>query len=76
MEAVSVAEVNQGERMGEPESVPEADRQAIFAAVVAAQDDGFTVEMARSLVARRFAVSEHGVKVIEREGLDKHWPPL
>ena len=62
--------------MGESESVPETDRQGIFAAVVAAQDDGFSVEMARSLIARRFGVTEIAVKAIEREGLGKQWPPL
>jgi DNA-binding phage protein len=54
----------------------ESDRRAVFAAVVAAQDDGFPVEKARSLVARRFGLSELAVKAIEREGLDNLWPPL
>ena len=58
--------------MGEPERDSEADRKTIFAAVVAAQDDGFSVEMARSLIARRFGVNELAVKAVEREGLDKH----
>jgi hypothetical protein len=62
--------------MGDSESDPESDRRAVFAAVVAAQDDGFSVEKARSLIARRFALSEVAVKAIEREGLDKVWPPL
>jgi hypothetical protein len=58
------------------DSGQEPDRKAVFAAVVAAQDDGFSVEMARSLIARRFGVSELVVKAVEREGLDKRWPPL
>ena len=62
--------------MNEQATAHETDRKAIFAAVVAAQDDGFSVEMARSLVARRFGVNELAVKAVEREGLDKHWPPL
>jgi hypothetical protein len=62
--------------MGESENGSESAHKAIFAAVVAAQDDGFSVEKARSLVARRFGVTEADVKAIEREGLDGNWPPL
>ncbi|HVK10956.1 MAG TPA: hypothetical protein VM597_19455 [Gemmataceae bacterium] len=62
--------------MSGTESDPDADRKAVFAAVVMAQDDGFSVEKARSLVARRFGMTESDVKAIEREGLNKVWPPL
>jgi DNA-binding phage protein len=62
--------------VADPESDPASGRMAVFAAVVAVQDDGFSVEKARSLVARRFGLSEIAVKAIEREGLDNLWPPL
>jgi hypothetical protein len=54
----------------------EGERKAIFAAVVGSQDDGFSVEMARSLVAHRFKVSEAEVGAAEDEGIANDWPPL
>lgn len=59
------------------EHVPvEPQRQEIFLALVEAQDREMTVEQSRKEVAERFGVSESQVRTIEREGLDKHWPPL
>ena len=51
-------------------------RRAIFRAVVEAQDAGMSVETSRAEAARRFDVTETQVKAIEREGLEKEWPPL
>ena len=51
-------------------------RRAIFRAVVEAQDAGMSVETSRAETARRFEVTEAQVKAIEREGLEKNWPPL
>jgi hypothetical protein len=51
-------------------------RQEIFHAVVTAQDQGMDVSQSRQYVAQRFGVAEDQVKDIEREGLDKNWPPL
>jgi hypothetical protein len=51
-------------------------RRAIFAAVVAAQDAGSSVPDARSAVGARYRVTESQVRSIEREGVDKGWPPL
>jgi len=51
-------------------------RREIFAALVAAQDEGEPVSHSRTLVANRFEVSDEEVRVIEREGLDNSWPPL
>lgn len=51
-------------------------RMEIFAALVAAQDEGEPVSNSRALVADRFEVSDEQVRVIEREGLDNGWPPL
>ena len=51
-------------------------RRAIFRAIVEAQDAGMDVESSRAEAARRFEVTEAQVKAIEREGLEKEWPPL
>lgn len=58
------------------EAVTVDQRRAIFRAVVEAQDAGMTVETSRAEAARRFEVTEAQVKAIEREGLEKEWPPL
>jgi DNA-directed RNA polymerase sigma subunit (sigma70/sigma32) len=60
-----------------PEHLPaEPQRKEIFLALVEAQDRGMTVTESREEVAERFGVSESQVRTIEREGLDKGWPPL
>ena len=51
-------------------------RRAIFRALVEAQDSGMSVETSRAEAALRFEVTESQVKAIEREGLEKEWPPL
>ncbi len=51
-------------------------RQAIFLAVVEAQDQGKPVAESRAEAARRFDVTIEQVRAIEREGLDENWPPL
>jgi hypothetical protein len=56
--------------------IPLDQRQAIFRAVVEAQDGGLTVAASRTEIASRFAVTEEEVKAIEREGLANNWPPL
>jgi hypothetical protein len=43
---------------------------------VEAQDGGASVAESRRQVAQQFGVSEQEVRRIEREGLDKGWPPL
>lgn len=60
-----------------PENLPaEPQRKEIFLALVDAQDREIAVEQSRREVAELFGVSENQVRTIEREGLDKHWPPL
>ncbi len=60
-----------------PENLPaESQRKEIFLALVDAQDREIAVEQSRREVAELFGVSENQVRTIEREGLDKHWPPL
>ena len=51
-------------------------RREVFAALVAAQDEGLGVKASREAVARRYEVDERAVSKIEEEGLDKGWPPL
>lgn len=51
-------------------------RRTIFAALVAAQDDGFAVDLSRTNVAIRYAVTVEDVQAIEKEGIKLKWPPL
>jgi hypothetical protein len=51
-------------------------RRELFAALVAAQDEGLGVKASREAVARRYEVDERTVSKIEEEGLDKRWHPL
>ena len=54
----------------------EAQRKEIFEALVDAQDHDMTVAQSRQLIAERFGLTEEQVRQIEREGLDRLWPPL
>jgi hypothetical protein len=54
----------------------EADRRAIFLALVEAQDVGDNVLQSRKAIAGRFKISQQLVCQIETEGLDAGWPPL
>jgi hypothetical protein len=54
----------------------ETQRKEIFLALVDAQDHAMGVAQSRQLVAQRFGVSEAQVRAVEREGLDRQWPPL
>jgi len=58
------------------EQLSEDRRKAIFLAVVDAQDHDMDVAQSRRVVVQRFGVSESQVRQIEREGLDRQWPPL
>jgi hypothetical protein len=51
-------------------------RMEVFAALVAAQDQGASVHDSRSLMAHQFKLSLTEVERIERQGLDHEWPPL
>jgi hypothetical protein len=63
--------------MSDPTDTPtDSDRQAVFAALVEAQDRGLSVADSRSAVADKFDLSIQEVVRIEREGLDAGWPPL
>jgi hypothetical protein len=55
----------------------EAERQAIFAGLVEAQDRGdVSVSQSRKQTAERVGVSERQVFGVEREGIEAGWPPL
>ncbi len=60
----------------EADSLPEARRQEIFLALVDAQDHEMPVAQSRTTTATRFGITEAQVRLIEREGLEKNWPPL
>ena len=59
-----------------PATNSEAARKAIFAALVAMQDRGVPVATSRQKVAESFHITNQLVAEVEREGLDKEWPPL
>ena len=54
----------------------EEERKEIFHALVDAQDHRLSVADSRKVIAQKFGVSERQLRQIEREGLDKEWPPL
>jgi hypothetical protein len=60
----------------ETADLTETQRRALFAALVAAQDEGLGVKQSRQTVAARFGVDVEAVGEVEDEGLDKEWPPL
>jgi hypothetical protein len=59
-----------------PPDLTEARRRSIFADLVRAQDEGLDVPCSRALVAHQHGVAQDEVKEVEREGIDKQWPPL
>jgi hypothetical protein len=54
-----------------------AKRKEVFETLVAIQDQG-TMSVGDSIqhVSELFAITEHQVRQIEEEGIDKEWPPL
>jgi hypothetical protein len=57
-------------------ALTEERRREIFLALVECQDRRMTVPQSREEVSRRFEITTKEVEKIEREGLDKGWPPL
>ena len=51
-------------------------RREIFRALVESQDGGLSVEASRAEMATRYGITEAVVRRIEREGMEKDWPPL
>lgn len=58
------------------EVLPLARRREIFFALVEAQDGGLSVLASREKVATEQGVSVKDLLNIEKEGLQKEWPPL
>ena len=56
--------------------IAEDRRKEIFLAIVNAQDQEMDVAQSRKLMAQHFGVRESQVRQIEREGLERQWPPL
>ena len=54
----------------------EACRKALFRALIECQDRGVSVATSRIRVAESFGVTDKLMAEVEREGLDKGWPPL
>jgi hypothetical protein len=51
-------------------------RKEIFAALVDAQDQAMDVAQSRRVIGQRFGITANQIREIEREGLDRQWPPL
>lgn len=58
------------------ESLSEERRRDVFAALVAAQDQGLNVADSREKVAAEHQLTVKEVLQIEKEGLNEQWPPL
>jgi len=58
------------------EHLTEMRRQEIFLALVEAQDHEMSVSQSRKLVAEPEGVRKSEDRYIEREGLERKWPPL
>jgi hypothetical protein len=59
------------------QELKEEQRREIFRSLVEAEDyQEMPRPQARRLVARRFGVTEARVQGIEREGMERLWPPL
>ena len=57
-------------------ALSEERRKEVFMVLVNAQDQEMSVAESRELTARRFDLTNQDILRIEREGLDKRWPPL
>jgi hypothetical protein len=52
-------------------------RKSIFLALVSAQDvPGTTIVESKKTVAQQYEITTEQLALIEKEGLDKEWPPL
>jgi hypothetical protein len=58
------------------ETLSEERRRDVFAALVAAQDQGLGVTDSRERVATEHQLALKEVLQIEQEGLNGQWPPL
>jgi hypothetical protein len=51
-------------------------RKSIFHALVETQDKGLNVSESKKQVADEYHLSREQLDLIEKEGVDKDWPPL
>jgi predicted transcriptional regulator len=51
-------------------------RKSIFHALVQTQDSGIPVAESKKKVAAEYRLSREQLELIEKEGVDKDWPPL
>jgi hypothetical protein len=51
-------------------------RKSIFHALVETQDKGLNVAESKKQVADEYHLSREQLDLIEKEGVDKDWPPL
>ncbi len=51
-------------------------RKSIFHALVETQDKGVNVAESKKKVAAEYHITREQLDLIEKEGLDKDWPPL
>jgi hypothetical protein len=51
-------------------------RKSIFHELVETQDTGVPVPESKKKVAAKFHLTREQLDLIEKEGLDKDWPPL
>ncbi len=51
-------------------------RKSIFHALVETQDTGLAVAESKKKVAAEFHLTREQLDLIEKEGVDKDWPPL
>lgn len=59
-----------------PDQLPEENRKELFRTLVESQDQGTTVKDSRTHMASQFNITIEQVHDIEREGINKQWPPL
>ncbi len=56
--------------------LPEDRRREVFAALVAKQDEGSSVQESRDVMCARYGLEARVVLAIEQEGSEGEWPPL
>jgi len=56
--------------------LPEDEQRAVFAALVAVQDESVGVVESRTIIAERHGLTVEQVKELEERGLKGKWPPL
>lgn len=51
-------------------------RKQIFQTLVETQDKGVSVPESKKQVAAQYHITKEQLELIEKEGLEKDWPPL